>query len=88
MSGYGNNIEKLGFDKSTWSIVEIVNLDDGQEIYKGKAQVSNPSTSDPVWLIRKITVQTGDSSETIITEQTSGWNNVWDDRTNLIYELL
>ena len=85
---FGNNIEKFGFEKSTWAIVEIIDLDDGQEIYKGKAQGLNPSTSDPVWLIRKITVRKGDFGETITTEQTSDFNNVWDNRANLTYNLV
>ena len=52
---FGNNIEKYGFDKSTWPIVEVNDLPDGgQEIYMAKSRYPNASTSDPVWLYKFI----------------------------------
>lgn len=86
---FGNNIEKYGFDKSTWPIVEVNDLPDGgQEIYMGKSRRPNASTSDPVWLVRKITVRKRDSVTTILTEETSDWNNSWENHSQLIYQLI
>lgn len=77
---FGNNIEKYGFEKSSWPIIEINDLPDGgQEIYMAKSRISDPSINAPVWLVRKVTIRTRGTVTTITTEQTEGWDNIWDD---------
>ena len=86
---FGNNIEKMGFEKSTWPILEVNEYPDGgQEIYMGKSRHSDASTSAPVWLIRKITIRNSGTITTIITEQTEGWRNIWDNHKTLAYKLI
>ena len=85
---FGNNIEKFGFEKSGWPITEVNEYPDGsQEIYMGKSIKPEPSTGEPVWLVRKITIRKG-TSTTIIIEQTNDWKNIWDDRKSLEYHLI
>lgn len=86
---FGNNIEKYGFEKSTWPIVEVNDLPDGgQEIYMAKSRYPNASTSDQVWLVRKVTIRKRDSVTTIFTEETPDWNNSWENHSQLRYQLI
>lgn len=86
---FGNNIEKFGFEKSTWPLIEINDLSDGgQEIYMAKSRKKDPSTAAPVWLVRKVTIRKAGTVTTIDTMQTEGWDNIWSDRQTLEYHLI
>lgn len=86
---FGNNIEKYGFEKSTWPMVAIIDKSDGiQEIYMGRCQTGDPDIKATGWLVRKITITTIGSVTTIVTEQTKGWDNIWKNYESLEYHLI
>ena len=54
---FGNNIEKMAFEKGEWPVVEIMPLIDGlQTIYMGKPPHSRASDDEPGWIIKRIEI--------------------------------
>ena len=86
---FGNNIEKFGFEKSSWPLIEIIDNPDGSQIiYMGKSRVKDARENDNVWLVRKITINSKVGRQNIVTKQTADWNNAWDLRERLVYYLI
>lgn len=86
MSGFANNIEAMGFDKSGWALVET--SADGNTIYMGKPRFKDVSEDDCVWYIKRVVKKTSSSGvETIETKTAVNSGNVrWRDRNQLIYK--
>ena len=83
---FGNNIEKFGFEKSTWPMVLI--SPNGCEIYRGRPSKSDAFPDEPVWFIQHIVIVTGkDGSQVIETRSTDGFKYKWEDRETLKYYL-
>lgn len=85
---FGNNIEKMAFEKGEWPLVEI--MDGGNTIYLGKPPHSCASSDEPGWIIKKIEIfpeypDTG--CQTIETMYAGGPGNIvcWDERYNCEY---
>ena len=84
---FGNNIEKFGFEKSTWPLVLI--SPNGSQIYRGRPSKSDASLDEPVWFIQRIVIVNGsDGSQVIETRSTDGFKYKWEDRENLNYHLI
>ena len=49
---FGNNIERMGFEKGGWSLIEV--HPDGT-VYKGKTSNPDAIIDDPCWFIMRIT---------------------------------
>ena len=81
---FGNNIEKMGFEKSGWSLIEV--SPDGQTIYQGRTFNPNALLDEPVWLIKRISIVNGkDNSQTFVIEYSISNKNKWEDRKTLRY---
>lgn len=85
----GNNIEKFGFDKGDWQLVEV--SADGNTIYMGKTNVATALPEHHAWYIKRVTISaTADGGQLIKTEVAVGpndpWEHVWDDRATLTYK--
>ena len=86
---FGNNIEKYGFLKSEWPLVETVDLHENSgTIYMGKPKTPDADYEDPVWLIKKIEIHPQPNGCKVITKITPDWNNTWIERTNLNYQYI
>lgn len=53
---FGNNIERMGFEKGGWSLIEV--HPDGT-VYKGKTSDPDAKIDEPSWFIMKITQAKG-----------------------------
>lgn len=53
---FGNNIERMGFEKGGWSLIEV--HPDGT-VYKGKTSNPDAKIDEPCWFIMKITQNKG-----------------------------
>lgn len=55
---FGNNIEKMAFEKGEWPVVEILpsSTDGVQIIYMGKPPHSYARYSEPGWIIKMIII--------------------------------
>ena len=84
---FGNNIEKLGFEKSTWPMVEIENTPVGNIIYRGRPLTPDASLDDPEWYIQMIVIDSSTGAQVIETSSTDGFKYKWTDRQNLRYIL-
>ena len=51
---FGNNIEKMGFEKGEWPFVEISR--DGNTIFMGRPPHSRASYEEPGWIIKRIDI--------------------------------
>ena len=51
---FGNNIEKMAFEKGEWPFVEI--SPDGTVIFMGKPPHPKAHPKDPGWIIKRITI--------------------------------
>ena len=51
---FGNNIEKMAFEKGEWPMVEI--LPGGTVIFMGKPPHANAHERDPGWIIKRIII--------------------------------
>ena len=51
---FGNNIEKMAFEKGEWPVVEI--SPDGNTIYMGRPPHGSASVEDPGWIIKRIDI--------------------------------
>ena len=51
---FGNNIEKMAFEKGEWPVVEI--SPDGNTIYMGRPPHSHARFDEPGWIIKKICI--------------------------------
>lgn len=81
---FGNNIERMGFEKAGWSLVEV--SPDGCTIYQGRPSKEDALPNEPVWFIKKISIANGkDGSQTIQLQYSKHKNNTWEDRKNLRY---
>lgn len=83
-----NNIEKLGFEKSTWPLIEI--SPDGNTIYMGKPKTDSADYRDSCWFIKRITIATSPEGwQSIVTQVAEGgWNNAWIERHRLTYKYM
>ena len=51
---FGNNIEKMAFEKGEWPLVEI--SPDGNTIYMGRPPHSDALPDEPGWIIKRIEI--------------------------------
>lgn len=51
---FGNNIEKMAFEKGEWPVVEISR--DGNTIYMGRPPHSLARADEPGWIIKRIDI--------------------------------
>ena len=51
---FGNNIEKMGFEKGEWPVVEKSH--DGNTIYMGRPPHSSARSGEPGWIIKRINI--------------------------------
>lgn len=51
---FGNNIEKMAFEKGEWPLVEISH--DGAVIFMGKPPHPKAYPKEPGWIIKRITI--------------------------------
>jgi|GEM_PF-4876357 len=65
MSGFANNMEAMGFDKSGWALVET--SADGNVIYMGKPITADAKPDEPVWSIKRIVTNEKGGIKTIET---------------------
>ena len=87
--GFVNNIERYGFLKSDWPLVDIMNNSNGSAvIYMGKTKTLTGRTDEKVWLVKKISIHPTPVGETIVTEITPSWDNAWSDREKLKYQFI
>lgn len=86
MSGFANNIEAMGFDKSGWVLVET--SADGNTTYMGKPRFDDAAEDDFVWYIRRIVKRTSSSGveTTEIKTAVNSGNVSWRDRYKLTYK--
>ena len=82
---FGNNIEKLGFEKSTWPMVEIIPIPNGNIVYRGRPKFHDARPDDPVWYIQKIVIENNLVVQKITTTSTDDFKYRWLDRETLNY---
>ena len=82
---FGNNIEKFGFDKGVWPLVEV--SPDGNTIYMGKPPHENAGAHEKGWVIKKI-IKTTEPNGLQIIETTYSDGGSWYDRYNLIFKFM
>lgn len=51
---FGNNIEKMAFEKGEWPVVEI--LSGGNVIFMGRPPRSYARSDEPGWIIKRIDI--------------------------------
>lgn len=86
-----NNIDLYGFIQGSWHLTEIITYDNSKVIYCGKACSATASEDSPSWCIKRITMTTVDSVQTIVEEFAGGklqYDNVWANRKILNYKFL
>ena len=89
---FGNNIEKMAFEKGEWPVVEIMPSIDGlQTIYMGRPPHSSARSDEPGWIIKRIDIlqdMTKPGCQTIHTMYARDPRNLvcWDYRR--VYEYL
>lgn len=85
-----NNVEEMAFAKSGWHRTEIITDDkDNKTIFAGKTSYPDDDGSGACWCIRKTTVTTVGSIQTIVEQYADGdnkYDNVWNNRKNLEYK--
>lgn len=88
---FGNNIEKMAFEKGEWPVVEISPSIDGlQQIYMGKPPHSHALPDEPGWIIKRIDIWQDSPKpghQTIHTLYARDPRNIvyWDNRRNYEY---
>lgn len=85
---FGNNIEKMGFEKGEWPFVEI--SPDGNTIYMGRPPHSSALVEEPGWIIKRIEIlpdMPKPGYQTIHTTYARDPRNIvcWDNRYNYEY---
>lgn len=84
---FGNNIEKMAFEKGTWPLVWISS--DGTLIYRGRPSKPNAKEFEPVWYIQQVFIQTTpEGHQRIETRSTDGFRYKWTERITLEYQLI
>lgn len=90
-----NNAELYAFIQGAWSKTEIITSGNTQTIYQGNCANSEGSENAPIWCIKKTVITTNSSADSqtqVIVQQFANgnmqFNNVWNDRANLIYKYL
>ena len=87
-----NNAELMGFLKSGWHKTEITtDLSGDQTIYQGKCSSPDGQENLAIWCIKKTTITTVGSVQTIVEQFADGnleYDNVWNDRASLTFKYL
>lgn len=84
MSRFANNIEKMAWDQSGWTMIE--ESADGSVVYMGRPSSPDATLDAPVWCIKRITVTiTEDGRRLTEIKRTENCQKRWTDRENLTY---
>lgn len=85
---FGNNIEKMAFEKGEWPFVEI--SVDGNTIYMGRPPHSHAGSDEPGWIIKRISIMQNSPIRGYQTIETCYANDprnlvYWDNKRNYEY---
>ena len=87
---FGNNTERMAFDKSPWPLVEIMEDENCTYIYMGKPTGTNNEILAPGWYIKRIFIfKLKDGRMTIETYvNTDIDKSSWANKENLRYKYI